>query len=135
MPIAKKLANDYRTNWNGKKPLDLGITLVTTTFNMAVNETSPKEVKEFYEPSFPGVNHRIKANQINNEILRIHAEQSHNVYSLETGKNLNGAYLEYYSDLVHMNKEGKIALAANIFNEIKPLLHKMLDGKGVNLSK
>ena len=20
MPIAKKLANDYRTNWNGKKP-------------------------------------------------------------------------------------------------------------------
>jgi hypothetical protein len=21
MPIAKELANDYRTNWNGKKPL------------------------------------------------------------------------------------------------------------------
>jgi len=114
---------------------DLGITLVTTTFNMAVNETSPKEVKEFYEPSFPGVNHRIKANQINNKILQIHAEQSHNVYHLNTGKNLNGAYLEYYHDLVHMNKEGKIALAANIFNEIKPLLHKILDGKGVNLSK
>jgi lysophospholipase L1-like esterase len=114
---------------------NLGITLVTTTFNMAANETSPKKVKKFYEPSFPGVNHRIKANRINNAIVRTHAEQSHNVYSLETGKNLNGMYLEYYSDLVHLNKEGKIVLATNIFNGIKPILHEMLDDKGVNLPK
>ena len=114
---------------------NLGIPLVSATFNMAVNETSPKKVKEFYESSFPGVNDRIKANRINNEILRTHAEQSHNVYSIETGKNLHGAYLEHYTDLVHMNKEGKIVLATNIFNGIKPILHEMLDDNGVNLPK
>ena len=96
---------------------NLGIPLVTTTFNMAVNETSPKKVKEFYEHAFENVDHRIKSNRINNAIVRTHAEQSHNVYSLETGKKLNGAYLEYYSDLVHMNKEGKIVLAINIFKD------------------
>ncbi len=113
---------------------DLGIPLVSATFNMAVNETSPKKVKEFYEPSFPRVNDRIKANRINNEILRIHAEQSHNVYSLETGKSLDGIN-QYYTDLVHMNKKGKIILATIIFNGIKPILHEMLDNKGVNLPK
>ena len=113
---------------------NLGIPLVSATFNMAVNETSPKKVKEFYEPSFPGVNDRIKANRINNEILRIHAEQSHNVYSLETGKSLDGIN-QYYTDLVHMNKKGKIVLATIIFNGIKPILHEMLDNKGVNLPK
>jgi lysophospholipase L1-like esterase len=114
---------------------NLGIPLVSATFNMAVNETSPKKVKEFYEPSFPGVKDRIKANRINNEILRTHAEQSHNVYSIETGKNLHGEYLEHYTDLVHLNKEGKIVLATNIFNGIKPILHEILDDKGVNLPK
>ena len=113
---------------------NLGIPLVSATFNMAVNETSPKKVKEFYEPSFPEINDRIKANRINNEILRIHAEQSHNVYSLETGKNLDGIN-QYYTDLVHMNKKGKIVLATIIFNGIKPILHEMLDNKGVNLPK
>lgn len=97
------------------------IALVLCSFNMAVNEESPKEVITFYQELQPQIEQIILANSLHTRMLEALSKKSPFTY-VDTGYQLDGAYRGNYTDLVHFTQKGRKRLATNIFEAIKPIL-------------
>ena len=98
-----------------------GVQLALATFNMAVNESSPEEVVDFYAASFPEVRSAILANQLHSRLLR-QLPKPPGVYFIDTAPGLDGEYREHFLDLVHFTQPGRERLAGNILAGIRAIL-------------
>lgn len=98
-----------------------GVDLALCTFNLAVDASSPEEALRFYESFTPDLRSRIIANRLHSQIVRQVAERS-GVLFVDTSAGLDGAYREFYVDLVHFNQPGRDRLAENILAGLRDLL-------------
>jgi hypothetical protein len=98
-----------------------GSLLALATFNMAVNESSPEEVVDFYAASFPEVRSAIIANQLHTRLLRQLAKLP-GVHVIDSAPGLDGQYREHFLDLVHFTQPGRERLAANLLAGIREIL-------------
>jgi lysophospholipase L1-like esterase len=98
-----------------------GSLLALASFNMAVNESSPEEVVEFYAQSFPEVRSAILANQLHTRLLRQLAKPPA-VHFLDTSPGIDGEYRDLFVDLIHFTQPGRERLAGNLLNGIREIL-------------
>lgn len=97
--------------------------VVMGTFNMAVDESSPEEARNFYKRSYPDLFRILPANIWHNNMVRKLVELNPDIYLAETGEGLDGVYMEdNFIDLVHFTQMGRDRLANNFFMGIKDLL-------------
>jgi lysophospholipase L1-like esterase len=98
-----------------------GALLALASFNMAVNQTSPPEVKDFYAASFPDVRSAILANQLHTRLLRRLASPP-GVRFLDTAPGLDGEYQDRFVDLIHFTQAGRDRLADRLLAGLRELL-------------
>jgi lysophospholipase L1-like esterase len=98
-----------------------GALLALATFNMAVNESSPEEVVDFYAQSFPEVRSAILANQLHTRLLR-QLPKPPGVHLIDTAPGVDGEYRELFIDLIHFTQPGRDRLAGNFLNGIREIL-------------
>jgi lysophospholipase L1-like esterase len=95
--------------------------LVLCTFNMAVNDTSPSEVTDFYAQVFPDVRWYMKTSARHSRLVKSLA-QTDGVFAIDTSAGLDGAYEGFFIDLIHFTQAGRDRLAENVLAGITPLL-------------
>ena len=89
---------------------------------MAVNEGSPREVKDFYGAVFKPIDDIIAANAAHNRLVRLLADQS-GVPLIDAGAGLDGAWDDdLYLDIVHFTDRGNRREAELIFRDLLPVL-------------
>ena len=98
-----------------------GSLLALASFNMAVNESSPEEVVDFYAQSFPEVRSAIIANQLHTRLLR-QLPKPPGVHFIDTSPGLDGEYRELFVDLIHFTQPGRERLAGNLLNGMREIL-------------
>ncbi len=98
-----------------------GIELALATFDMAVNESSPEEVVDFYSESFPEVRSAIIANQLHTRLLRQLAKPP-GVHFIDAAPGVDGEYRELFIDLIHFTQPGRERLAENLLAGIREIL-------------
>lgn len=104
-----------------------GIRLAVANFSMAVNNSSPLEIVEFYRTRFGAVNWQIKANMFHSKIVEAVGAGHPEVCVVNSQPGLDGVH-GLFLDLVHLTQDGRQQLAENIFAGIKPVLEKDLAG-------
>lgn len=112
-------ADLYRKLQAFAKRNDIGLALCT--FSMAVNEASPEEAIRFYEETFPDVRGRMRANRLHNHLVRDLGTRR-GVPAIDTSVALDGRYREYFTDVIHLNQQGRELLAQTIFEGLIPVL-------------
>jgi peptidoglycan/LPS O-acetylase OafA/YrhL/lysophospholipase L1-like esterase len=106
---------------------DNGVPLVLTTSSMAVNENSPREVKDFYGAVFKPIDDIIAANAAHNRLVRLLAREI-GVPLIDAGAGLDGAWDDdLYLDIVHFTDRGNEREAEAMFRDLLPVL----EGRGV----
>lgn len=95
--------------------------LVLLRFNMAVNESSPEDVINFYSGPFPRIRSQIIVNSLHTHILEQIAREEEEVLYIDTSHKLDG-YHDKFMDVCHFTQEGRNQLAKNIFTGIKNYL-------------
>ena len=98
-----------------------GFVPVLGTFSMAVNESSPDEVVEFYALSFPVVRPLVVANAQHTPLLQELARREE-VLVVDTSEGLDGEYERHFIDLVHFTQSGRDRLAEHFLAGIEPVL-------------
>jgi peptidoglycan/LPS O-acetylase OafA/YrhL/lysophospholipase L1-like esterase len=106
--------------------IDLGRTngfrLVLGTSSMAVNDSSPKDVKDFYGAVFSPIDGIISANAAHNRMVRQIAGDE-NISLIETAPDLDGVWdQDLYLDLVHFTEKGNERIAGTMFEGLLPIL-------------
>ncbi len=106
---------------------DNDVPLVLATSSMAVDEGSPREVKDFYGAVFKPIDDIIGANAAHNRLVRLLAEES-GVPLIDAGAGLDGAWDDdVYLDIVHFTDRGNMREAHAMFQRLEPVL----ESKGV----
>ena len=106
---------------------DNDVPLVLATSSMAVDEGSPREVKDFYGAVFKPIDDIIAANAAHNRLVRLLAEES-GVPLIDAGAGLDGAWDDdLYLDIVHFTDRGNAREAEAMFRGLEPVL----ESKGV----
>ena len=98
-----------------------GALLALASFNMAVNQTSPQEVVDFYAASFPDVRSAILANQLHTRLLRRLASPP-SVRFLDTAPGVDGEYQGLFVDLIHFTQAGRDRLADRLLAGLREVL-------------
>ena len=94
---------------------------------MAVDEGSPREVKDFYGAVFKPIDDIIGANAAHNRLVRLLAHES-GLPLVDAGAGLDGAWDDdLYLDIVHFTDRGNEREAEVIFQQ----LLSVLEGKGL----
>lgn len=100
----------------------LGHRLAFLSFNTAVTNDSPEDVKAFYQSITHAFRPLLKQVEIHDLMLREVARETGTPF-LDTGTDLHGNYDEdLYIDAVHFTSKGDMRLARNVFRELRPLL-------------
>lgn len=94
------------------------VKLVLLSYNMAVNERSPRDIVDFYRAGFPDVGFRIQANRLQTYLLEEIARRNPDVLYLNTAEGLDG-FQENFIDLVHLTQEGNNKLAENVLRGLQ----------------
>jgi hypothetical protein len=117
--------NEYRklSDWSRAN----SVRLVLANFSMAVNETSPLQVINFYQGGGSLLPYSfIRANAIHSQIVRQVAQERREICLVDTHPKLDGDP-EKFIDLIHMTNDGRRQLAENIFAGIRATLEGDLE--------
>lgn len=101
------------------------IRFVLGNFSMAVNDSSPADLVEFFRPRFPNVCHAIRNNDAHSQLVEELAREYPDVCFVNTHPGLDGVE-EKYLDLVHFCHAGDQQLAENFFAGIRKVLEQDL---------
>jgi peptidoglycan/LPS O-acetylase OafA/YrhL/lysophospholipase L1-like esterase len=98
------------------------VPLVLATSTMAVNEASPREVKDFYGTVFKPIDDIIAANEAHNRMVRLLAKES-GVPLIDATSGLDGVWDDdLYLDIVHFTERGNARMAEKMFDGLLPIL-------------
>jgi hypothetical protein len=101
---------------------DNGADIVLADASMAVNEASPRDVKDFYGAVFKPIDDMIAANAAHNRMVRL-LSQEESVPLVETTRGLDGQWDDdLYLDIVHFTEAGNERVAGTIFRQLLPIL-------------
>jgi lysophospholipase L1-like esterase len=90
--------------------------------SMAINEGSPREVKDFYGAVFKPIDDIVAANAAHNRIVRLLSEEER-VPLIDTTRDLDGQWNDdLYLDIVHFTEAGNERVANAIFRQLLPIL-------------
>jgi lysophospholipase L1-like esterase len=98
-----------------------GIPTAVATFNMAVNDASPEEAIRFYEQAFPDLRERVLANHLHSRLV-LEVPLGRRVLPIDVRDGLDGAYEDFYVDVIHFNQAGRDRLAENALAALRDLL-------------
>jgi hypothetical protein len=101
---------------------DHGADVALADSSMAINEQSPREVKDFYGAVFKPIDDIIAANAAHNRMVRLLSEQER-VPLIDTAQGLDGQWDDdLYLDIVHFTEAGNERVAGVIFRQLLPIL-------------
>ena len=101
---------------------DNGIDVALADSSMAINEESPREVKDFYGAVFKPIDDIIAANAAHNRMVRL-LSQEEGVPLIDMSKGLDGQWDgDLYLDIVHFTEAGNEKVADVIFRQLIPIL-------------
>ena len=101
---------------------DNGIDVALANSSMAINEESPREVKDFYGAVFKPIDDIIAANAAHNRMVRL-LSQEEGVPLVDMSKSLDGQWDgDLYLDIVHFTEAGNEKVADVIFRQLIPIL-------------
>ena len=90
--------------------------------SMAINEDSPREVKDFYGAVFKPIDDIVAANAAHNRMVRL-LSQEEQVPLIDTAGDLDGQWDDdLYLDIVHFTEAGNERVAGVIFRQLLPIL-------------
>jgi lysophospholipase L1-like esterase len=96
--------------------------LVLANSSLAVNASSPQEVREFYGNVFQGIDTTVAQNAAHNRMVKTIADSA-GVPFIDTTPNLDGVWdADVYLDLVHFTPKGNHRIAQSMFDGIAPIL-------------
>ena len=89
---------------------------------MAVNESSPREVKDFYGAVFKPIDDIIAANAAHNRLVKLIAREE-GVPFIDMAAGVDGHWDDdLYLDIVHFTERGDEKVAALMFRALLPIL-------------
>jgi peptidoglycan/LPS O-acetylase OafA/YrhL len=90
--------------------------------SMAINEDSPREVKNFYGAVFKPIDDIVAANAAHNRMVRLLSKEE-GVPVVDTTQSLDGQWDgDLYLDIVHFTEAGNERAAEVIFRQLLPIL-------------
>ena len=99
-----------------------GVPVALATASMAVNESSPREVKDFYGAVFKPIDDIIAANGAHNRMVRLLAKESGAPLVDITG-DVDGVWDDdLFLDIVHFTERGNERVAEKMFEALIPIL-------------
>jgi len=98
-----------------------GAEVALCTFNLAVTADSPEEAIRLHEWFVPDLRARMLANRLHSRLVRELGEALR-VTTIDTSRELDGAYRDAYVDAAHFNRVGSQRMAANVFDGLRDLL-------------
>ena len=123
--LHSRYAQDYRKLIALARDNGVGIALSTSA--MAVNGTSPREVKDFYGAVFKPIDDIIAANAAHNRMVRL-LGRDEGVPVIDMAKGVDGLWDDdLYLDIVHFTEAGNQRVAKLMFKALLPIL----EGRGV----
>jgi peptidoglycan/LPS O-acetylase OafA/YrhL len=101
---------------------DNGVDIALADSTMAVNEESPREVKDFYGAVFKPIDDIIAANEAHNRMVNLIARES-GAPLIDMAAGVDGIWDDdLYLDIVHFTKAGNERVAGLMFRALLPLL-------------
>ena len=99
-----------------------GVPIALSTASMAVDEASPRAVKDFYGAVFRPIDDIIAANAAHNRMVRLIAKEE-GVPLIDATPGLDGAWDDdLYLDIVHFTEAGNRRMAETMFRALIPVL-------------
>jgi hypothetical protein len=99
-----------------------GVHIALADSSMAINDDSPREVKDFYGEVFKPIDDIIAANAAHNRMVRL-LSQEERIPFIDTAQDLDGQWDDdLYLDIVHFTEAGNERAAAAIFRQLVPIL-------------
>jgi peptidoglycan/LPS O-acetylase OafA/YrhL len=99
-----------------------GADIALANSSMAINEDSPRKVKDFYGAVFKPIDDIVAANAAHNRVVRLLSEQER-VPLIDTTRDLDGQWDDdLYLDIVHFTETGNQRAADVIFRQLLPVL-------------
>jgi lysophospholipase L1-like esterase len=101
---------------------DNGTDVALADSSMAISDSSPREVKDFYGAVFKPIDDIISANAAHNRMVRL-LSQEEGVPLITTTEDLDGQWDgDLYLDIVHFTEAGNERAANAIFRQLIPIL-------------
>ena len=101
---------------------DNGADVALADSSMAISDSSPREVKDFYGAVFKPIDDIISANAAHNRMVRL-LSQEEGVPLITTTEDLDGQWDgDLYLDIVHFTEAGNERAASAIFRQLIPIL-------------
>jgi peptidoglycan/LPS O-acetylase OafA/YrhL/lysophospholipase L1-like esterase len=101
---------------------DNGVDIALVDSTMSVNESSPREVKDFYGAVFKPIDDIIAANVAHNRLVRILARQE-GAPLIDMAAGVDGMWDDdLYLDIVHFTEAGNERVAKLMFQALLPML-------------
>jgi hypothetical protein len=99
-----------------------GFRVFLSNSSMAVNTSSPREVKDFYGSVFINIDDLIARNAAHNKMVKELAEAA-DVPFIDTTPDLDGVWdRDLFVDLVHFTEKGNQRIAQVMFDGVAPTL-------------
>jgi peptidoglycan/LPS O-acetylase OafA/YrhL/lysophospholipase L1-like esterase len=118
--MKSRYANDYRKLIALAR--DNGADVALTDSTLAVNESSPREVKDFYGAVFKPIDDIIAANAAHNRMVKLIAREE-GAPLIDMAKGVDGVWDDdLYLDIVHFTEAGNERVAGLMFRALLPIL-------------
>jgi peptidoglycan/LPS O-acetylase OafA/YrhL/lysophospholipase L1-like esterase len=118
--MQSRYAEDYRKLIALARAAGADVALVNAS--MAINEDSPREVKDFYGAVFKPIDDIVSANAAHNRMVRLLSAEN-SVSLIDTTQTLDGQWDDdFYLDIVHFTEAGNERAAAAVFRQLLPIL-------------
>ncbi len=118
--MKSRYADDYRKLIALARDNGADIALADST--MAVNEQSPREVKDFYGAVFKPIDDIIAANAAHNRMVKLIAREEH-APLIDMAAGVDGVWDDdFYLDIVHFTEAGNERVAGLMFKALLPIL-------------
>ena len=99
-----------------------GVPVALATASMAVNESSPREVKDFYGAVFKPIDDIIAANAAHNRMVRLLAKEN-GAPLIDMTAGVDGVWDDdLFLDIVHFTEKGNERVAEGMFEALLPIL-------------
>ncbi len=118
--MRSRYADDYRKLITLARASGADIALADAT--MAVNEQSPREVKDFYGAVFKPIDDIIAANEAHNRMVKVIAREE-GAPLIDMAAGVDGVWDDdLYLDIVHFTERGNERVAGLMFRSLLPIL-------------
>ena len=124
MPDAELMKSRYAEAYRELIALarDNGVDVALADSSMAIDEESPREVKDFYGAVFKPIDDIIAANAAHNRMVRLLSDEER-VPLVDTTQALDGQWDDdLYLDIVHFTEAGNERVAGVVFRQLLPIL-------------